>query len=217
MKGLTYVLAVVAAITVSGSIHAQSADDVTQKDIDQLEMKNSKEFKETEAFINQTQSKIDLVRAETDARAKEIEALADRVGDILSTMSSKDEDNSNLRSELSVSTELLSIERGTTVGLRQETARLQDQIKTEKADREKTETKLYKKITDMNADLTDKEKKLASARQTVAGLTKAKKNLEFDIIALKIRLEQLEKDIALTEKVRNRTPRRARPRPRINP
>ena len=121
MRELVIVLAFFAALGIDQPGHAQTnppAATTTQQDIDEFARKNAEEARETDAFINQTQSKIDLVRAETDARAKEIEALANRVGDIISTISSKDEDNSNLRSELSVSTELLSLERSTTAGPR---------------------------------------------------------------------------------------------------
>ena len=224
MKVLAFILAFFAALGpalgIDGSVHGQTTPpiaDTTQQDIDEFKRKNAEEAKKTEDFINQTQSKIDLMEAETEARTKELEALANRVGDIISTISSKDEDNSNLRSELSVSTELLSIERSTTGGLRQEAALLEDQIEVEKKAREKAEAKLKSNIATMNTELIEKEKKLITALQTVAALTKTKTNLEFDILALKIRLDQLEKDVALTKRRRNRTPRRARLPRRLNP
>ncbi len=219
MKELVFILAFFAALGIYRPVHGQTtppAADTTQQDIDEFKRKNAEEAKETEAFINQTQSKIDLIEAKTEARAKELEALANRVGDIISTMSSKDEDNSNLRSELSVSTELLSIERSTTVGLLQEAVLLEDQIEAEKKTREKAEATLKSNIAAINTELIEKEKNLIAALQTVAALTKTKKNLEFDILALKIRMEQLEKDVALTKRRRNRTPRGTFP-PRLNP
>lgn len=223
MKVLAFILAFFAApgaaLGIDGSVHGQTTPPVagtTQQDIDEFKRKNAEEAKETEAFINQTQSKIDLMEAETEARAKELEALANRVGDIISTITSKDEDNSNLRSELSVSTELLSIERNTTVALRQEAALLEDKIEAEKNARGKAEAKLKSNNAAINTELIEKEKKLIAALQTVAALTKTKKNLEFDILALKIRLEQLEKDVALTKSRRNRTPRQTLPPRRLN-
>ena len=104
----------------------------------------------------------------------------------------------------------------TTVGLRQEAALLEDRIEADKNAREKAEAKLKSNIAAINTELIEKEKKLIAALQTVAALTKTKNSLEFDILALKIRMEQLEKDVALTKRRRNRTPRGSFP-PRLNP
>jgi chromosome segregation ATPase len=102
------------------------------------------EYKKTQEFINKTQSKIDRVRGETEARAKEIEALATRVGDIISAMSSQGEDNTNLISEISVLNELLTIERQTTTGLRGDIDGLNKSLLTRDAEHKAAEAALKK-------------------------------------------------------------------------
>lgn len=102
------------------------------------------EYKKTREFINKTQSKIDRVRGETEARAKEIEALATRVGDIISAMSSQGEDNTNLISEISVLNELLTIERQTTTGLRGDIDGLNKSLLTRDAEHKAAQAALKK-------------------------------------------------------------------------
>ena len=96
----------------AGVVFAQ--DKEAPPDLSALGPEAAKEFEDTQKFIDQTRSKISVFQAETEARAREIESLADRVSDIVSSISSKEEDNSNLRSEISVLTELLELERQTT-------------------------------------------------------------------------------------------------------
>ena len=102
------------------------------------------EYKKTKEFINKTQSKIDRVRSESEARAKEIEALATRVGDIISAMSSQGEDNTNLISEISVLNELLTIERQTTTGLRGDIDGLNKSLLTQNAEHKAAQAALKK-------------------------------------------------------------------------
>jgi chromosome segregation ATPase len=118
---------------------------------------------------------------------------------------------------LSVSTELLTIERSTTVELRRDLDSLRNQMKSEKAERAKVETELKLKNKSVSDNLKDSEKKLLSALQSIAALAKSKINLEFDISALKIQLEKLKKDVALTKRRRVRSPRRSRPTTQTNP
>ncbi len=88
------------------------------------ELQNDPEYQETQKFLDDAQSQVAKVRAETDARAKEIEALAVRVGDIISNIGATSEDNTNLRSEISVLADLLKLERQTTGELREDLKKL---------------------------------------------------------------------------------------------
>src|SRR3970040_90866 len=100
-------------------------------------LESSREFQETQEFINRTQAKIDPVRRAIEARAKEIEAIANRVGEVISTMFSQGEDNSSLRSEMQKLAGLLEIERETAGGLKGAPAKLTNRMKADRASWEK--------------------------------------------------------------------------------
>ena len=195
------------------------------------------EFEKTKDFINKTQSKIDRVRGETEARAREIEALATRVSDIIAAMSSQGEDNTNLISEISVLNELLTIERQTTSGLRSDIAGLNKAIGASEAAHKAAETALSNRHReDMEAaakrearlardvvraqditaaaqrNLSAAEKKLKSALATIAGQAKTNRILVSDIIAMRKEVARLKSEILLV-KNRRTTPLPRRPAP----
>ena len=117
-------------------------EGVDAQDAPDLDIENDPEYQETQKLLASTQNIIAKARAETDARAKEIEALTNRVGELISNIGSTSEDTSNLRSELSVVNDLLGIERQTTDELRIEMAVLNQQL-----------TKKIKKKSDSEAEL----------------------------------------------------------------
>ena len=114
----------------------------TAQNIPEIDMENDPGYKETQEFLAKTQSIIAKSRAETNAQAKEIEALANRVGELISNIGSTNEDASNLRSELSVQTDLLDLERKTTEGLRKQMLILSKNMDTQRRIKSDIETKL---------------------------------------------------------------------------
>ena len=129
----------------SGPAMGQTAPPAAPPAVDPNADPNS-EFHKTQAFISKTQSKIARVRRETEARAREIEALATRVGDIISAMSSQGEDNTNLISEISVLNELLTIERQTTTGLRGDIDGMNKTLNAREAEHRAAEAALTKRL-----------------------------------------------------------------------
>ncbi len=87
-----------------------------------------KSYKDTQKLINETQARLDLVRKQNNARAKEIEALTNKVGVIITKMSGQGKDNTALQSEISVLNELLSIERNITGDLRNKNTQLRRKL-----------------------------------------------------------------------------------------
>ncbi len=151
------------------------------------------EYKKTQEFINKTQSKIDRVRGETEARAKEIEALATRVGDIISAMSSQGEDNTNLISEISVLNELLTIERQTTTGLRGDIDGLNKSLLARDAEHKAAEAALKKQHEEDIAAGAAREASLAKDIQRAQDITAAAQD---NLTATEANLDKAEKKLA---------------------
>lgn len=197
-------------LTVGGELAAQETKPLP--DLSALGPEAAKEFEDTQNFIDQTRTKIGVFQAQTEARAKEIESLANRVSEIVTSISSKDEDNSNLRSEISVLNELLNLERQTTKQLRTDYAEIQQALKTEielkTAQQKQYETVLKEK----EAALADAELKLDLALESARTHEKTNKNLVNDIDDLKFNIERLNREVALLKKNRYR-PKRWNTRP----
>ena len=132
-------------------------------DLKDFSPETRKSYAETQMFIDQTESKMKLVRAQTDARAKEIEILANRVGKIISRMSSQGEDNSALQSEISVLNELLNLERQTTGDLRKENTRLTTAVDILKKERIGYEKLQIEKLRLKETELAGAQKRLNAA------------------------------------------------------
>ena len=182
-----WVLAIVGLMTFAGLVGAQG--------VSELDIENDPEYQETQKLLASTQNIIAKARAETDARAKEIEALTNRVGELISNIGSTSEDASNLRSELSVVNDLLSIERQTTDELREEMVVLNQEIALKikkKSDSEAKlqstiaslhsgNTKVLKRLKELEAQENNKSKLEARLQSTIASLrsenTKALKRL----------------------------------------
>ena len=98
-------------------------------DLSAFSSETRKSYIDTQKFIKKTQTKMNLARSQANARAKEIEALAIRVSDIITKMSGQGEDNSALQSEIYVLNELLALERKTSGDLRLEMTKLSSTIK----------------------------------------------------------------------------------------
>ncbi len=185
-----------------------SQDKELAPDISALGPEAAKEFEDTQKFIDQTRSKISVYQAETEARAQEIESLADRVSDIVSSISSKDENNSNLRSEISVLTELLKLERQTTKVLRTDIATVKTALTSAETEHEAQQKKFERALKAKDVARADAELKRDLALESVLSHENTKKVLVDDIELLQMKIERLTKEVTLLKKNRYRSKRR---------
>ena len=132
------------------------------QNIPEIDIENDPGYKETQEFLAKTQSIIAKSRAETNAQEKDLEALANRVGELISNIGSTNEDASNLRSELSVQTDLLNIERDTTEGLRRQMLILSKNMDTQKKIKTDIEAKLQSVIASLGAENAEGKKRLST-------------------------------------------------------
>ena len=139
-----------------------SAGVARAQNIPEIDIENDPGYKETQKFLAKTQSIIEKSRAETNAQAKDLEALANRVGELISNIGSTNEDASNLRSELSVQTDLLNIERETTEGLRRQMLILSKNMDTQKKIKTDIEAKLESVIASLGAENAEGKKRLST-------------------------------------------------------
>jgi len=128
----------------------------------EIDIENDPGYKETQEFLAKTQSIIAKSRAETNAQEKDLEALANRVGELISNIGSTNEDASNLRSELSVQTDLLDIERKTTEGLRRQMLILSKNMDTQEKNKTDIEAKLQSMIASLGAENAEDKKRLST-------------------------------------------------------
>jgi len=208
MKGRVTVLRLVTiGLLLAGGLVVAPVPALAQ-DKPVLDLENDPEYQETQKFLAETENKISKVRAETDARAAEIEALANRVGDLIANISSTNEDASNLRSELSVVNDLLAIERQTTDGLRKDLGGLTTQLTTLQAERKSKEEKLNATIAALRAENAKALKRLNEAVETIADQAKTNQVLASDLEEAKQEMDRLEKEVTLLKKGRYRPRRR---------
>ena len=139
-----------------------SAGVARAQNIPDIDIENDPWYKETQKFLAKTQSIIEKSRAETNAQAKDLEALTNRVGELISNIGSTNEDASNLRSELSVQTDLLNIERETTEGLRRQMLILSKNMDTQKKIKTDIEAKLESVIASLGAENAEGKKRLST-------------------------------------------------------
>lgn len=165
-------------------------------------LESSKDYKETQDVINKTQARIDQVRRDNDARAKEIEAIANKVGDVISTMSSQGEDNSSLRSEMAKLIGQLDLERDTAKGLRAELAKLNEKIKADQAGRGDLDVRL-REAQEANRET---EKRLSAALESIAGHARVNRQLVSDVENLQKEVEQLRRENELIRRLRSSNP-----------
>ena len=125
------------------------------QNIPEIDIENDPGYKETQEFLEKTQSIIAKSRAETNDQEKDLEALANRVGELISNIGSTNEDASNLRSELSVQTDLLDIERKTTEGLRRQMLILSKNMDTQNKIKTEIEAKLQSMIASLGAEIAE--------------------------------------------------------------
>ena len=174
------------------------------------ELENDPEYQETRKFLDDTQSQVAKVRAENDARAKEIEALAIRVGDIISNIGATSEDNTNLRSEISVLSDLLKLERQTTGELREDLKKLNTRFDDARLERLKSDRKKDQQIEELRRENTKALKRLNEAVETIADQAKTNQVLASDLEEAKQEMERQDKEIELLKNSRYLPRRRTR-------
>ncbi len=186
------------------SAHAQDK----APDLSAFSTETRKEYEATQKFINQTQSKITLVRTQTETRAKEIEALANRVEKIITKMSGQGEDNTALLSEIAVLNELLALERQTTADLRKDNSALMTAVETHKTANAEIKQKHDQELKLKQADLADAQKRLDNALATAASREKTNNVLVSNVETLTKETERLKKQVKILKENRYRPKRR---------
>ena len=170
--------------------------DKIETDTKQIGIENDPEYVRTQEFLAKTNNLIARTKAETDARAKEIEALTNRVGELIANMGSTSEDAFNLRSELAVQIDLLKIERETTEGLRRQMLVINKRLETEKQSKSKTENKLQNLIVSLRAENKGVRKSLRALEIQNKNISNTETKLRSELQALRLKhiksIERLE-------------------------
>lgn len=169
-------------------------------------LESTKDYKETQDVINRTQAKIDQVRRENERRAKEIEAIANKVGDVINTMSSQGSDNSSLRSEMAKLSGQLEQEREASKALRSDLAKANAKLNSSR------EKELEDKLRAAQDAQRESEKRLSAALDTIAGHAKTNRQLISDIEGLQKDLEAARKENELIRRLRSSNPSQPLPR-----
>ncbi len=197
-------LIAISILTLPLAAFAQEA----KPDLSAFSPETRKSYEDTQKFIDQTQSKISLVRTQTDARAKEIEALANRVGDIITKMSGQGEDNTALQSEISVLNELLALERKSTVDLRSENTKLSSAVETYKLENVALQKQHADLLKSKQAELAKTQLLLNVAVENAKSREKTNNVLVTNIQELTKETERLEKQVKILKENRYRSKRR---------
>ncbi len=177
-------------------------------DLSAFSPETRKEYEATQKFIDQTQSKITLVRTQTEARAKEIEALANRVGEIITKMSGQGEDNTALLSEIAVLNELLALERQTTADLRKDNTELLTSVETHKKASAEAKIKHDQALKLKQAELAEAQKRMNAALATATSREKTNNVLVSNVEALTAETARLKKQVKILKENRYRPKRR---------
>ena len=177
-------------------------------DLSAFSPETRKEYEATQKFIDQTQSKITLVRTQTEARAKEIEALANRVGEIITKMSGQGEDNTALLSEIAVLNELLALERQTAADLRKDNSELVTAVEAQNKARAEAKQQYELELNLKQAELADAQKRLDTAVATATSREKTNNVLVSNVEALTAETERLKKQVRILKENRYRPKRR---------
>ncbi len=186
----------------AGSI-SEAQEPETQ--IDKFSAETRKNLINTQDLIQSTRTKLNLVQTQNKARAREIEALTNKVGIMITKMSGQGQDNTALQSEISVLDELLTIERKITGDLRVKNIQLRNELNIIKT-HNNTIKKHHAKVIEKN-----KKKQIKTNNQlkiiTDKMARREQKNniLKNDIKTLATEVVRLRKQIKLLKKNRYRS------------
>ena len=193
---------IILSIFSTGSI-SEAQEPETQ--INKFSSETRKNLINTQDLIQSTRTKLNLVQTQNKARAREIEALTNKVGIMITKMSGQGQDNTALQSEISVLDELLTIERKITGDLRVKNIQLRNELNTIRA-HNNTIKKHHAKVIEKN-----KEKQIKTNNQlkiiTDKMARREQKNniLKNDIKTLATEVVRLRKQIKLLKKNRYRS------------
>jgi len=193
---------IILSIFSTGSI-SEAQEPETQ--INKFSAETRKNLINTQDLIQSTRTKLNLVQTQNKARAREIEALTNKVGIMITKMSGQGQDNTALQSEISVLDELLTIERKITGDLRVKNIQLRNELNIIKT-HNNTIKKHHAKVIEKN-----KEKQIKTNNQlkiiTDKMARREQKNniLKNDIKTLATEVVRLRKQIKLLKKNRYRS------------
>ena len=185
----------------SPSVYAQE----TKPQINIFNPETRKNYEDTQKLINKTRTKLDLVRTQNNARAREIEALTNKVGAIITRMSGQGKDNTALQSEISVLDEMVTIERNATDDLRTKNIQLLNKLDAIRIQNFSVENRHTEIVNKYETDLIETKKRL---KITIADMTngvKLNKQLESNIETLATEVVRLRNQIKLLKKNRYRS------------
>ena len=193
---------IILSIFSTGSI-SEAQEPETQ--INKFSSETRKNLINTQDLIQSTRTKLNLVQTQNKARAREIEALTNKVGIMITKMSGQGQDNTALQSEISVLDELLTIERKITGDLRVKNIQLRNELNTIRA-HNNTIKKHHAKVIEKS-----KKKQIKTNNQlkiiTDEMARREQKNniLKNDIKTLATEVVRLRKQIKLLKKNRYRS------------
>jgi chromosome segregation ATPase len=174
-------------------------------EISTFNSKTRNNYKDTQNLIKRTQTKLDLVRTQNNARAREIEALTNKVSVIINRMSGQGEDNTALQSEISVLDEMLTIERKANGDLKSKNIQLLDKLDAIKIQNTSIKNKSVETISKYEANLIETKKHLKLAIVEITNREELNKQLEIDIKTLATEVVRLRKQVKLLKKNRYRS------------
>ena len=189
-------------ISIDGpSVYAQE----TKPQINIFNPETRKNYEDTQKLINKTRTKLDLVRTQNNARAREIEALTNKVGAIITRMSGQGKDNTALQSEISVLDEMVTIERNATDDLRTKNIQLLNKLDAIRIQNFSVENRHTEIVNKYETDLIETKKRLKTESADVANGVTLNKQLESNIETLATEVVRLRNQIKLLKKNRYRS------------
>ncbi len=196
------IMLIILSIFSTGSI-SEAQEPETQ--INKFSPETRKNLINTQDLIQSTRTKLNLVQTQNKARAREIEALTNKVGIMITKMSGQGQDNTALQSEISVLDELLTIERKITGDLRVKNIQLRNEINIIKT-HNNTIKKHHAKVIEKNKKKQIKtNNQLKNITDEMARREQKNNILKNDIKTLATEVVRLRKQIKLLKKNRYRS------------
>ena len=185
----------------SPSVYAQE----TKSQINIFNPETRKNYEDTQKLINKTRTKLDLVRTQNNARTREIEALTNKVGAIITRMSGQGKDNTALQSEISVLDEMVTVERNASDDLRTKNIQLLNKLNAIRIQNFSAGNRHTEIVNKYETDLIETKKRLKIASADVANGVTLNKQLESNIETLATEVVRLRNQIKLLKKNRYRS------------
>ena len=196
------IMLIILSIFSTGSI-SEAQEPETQ--INKFSPETRKNLINTQDLIQSTRTKLNLVQTQNKARAREIEALTNKVGIMITKMSGQGQDNTALQSEISVLDELLTVERKITGDLRVKNIQLRNELNIIK-NHNNTIKKHHAKVIERNKKKQIKtNNQLKNITDEMARREQKNNILKNDIKTLATEVVRLRKQIKLLKKNRYRS------------